>query len=160
MTALRSVICFYCVLCLGSAQAATLYVEQGHADAADTNDGSAAKPFKTINQAASVAQPGDTVVIGEGVYREHVWPVRGGKSPDTMITYQARDGARVVIKGSDLWQPTWAQAKLEGVSAKVWRAKLDAGLFTYDFPIENFNPFVQSPLHIYSQDGAIVKSCG
>ena len=151
MAMLRIFACVVCVCAFTSAQAATLHVEQAHPDAADINDGSAGKPFKTVNHAAALAEPGDTVVIGAGVYREHVWPVRGGTAPDKIITYQARAGERVVIKGSELWQPTWAPAQVEGVTAPVWRTKLDPALFSYDFPIENFNPFVQSPLRIYSQ---------
>ena len=143
------------VICLAvwhtSAPAATLHVDQTRPDAADTNDGSEGKPFRTIGKAAEVAQPGDTVLIGQGVYREHVWPAKGGTSPDKMITYQARPGARVVVKGSELWTPDWMPAELEGVKAPIWKTKLDPALFEYDFPIENFNPFVQSPLRIYSQ---------
>ena len=38
------------------------------------------RPFRTINQAAAVAQPGDTVVVHAGEYREWVRPRRGGLS--------------------------------------------------------------------------------
>ena len=151
MTLSRIVVLLLCLACTGSVGAATLCVDQAHREAADANDGSQDKPFKTITKAAAVAEPGDTVLISQGVYREHVWPARGGTSPDKMITYQARDGHRVVIKGSELWKPDWAPASLEGVAAAVWQTKLDPGLFDYDFPIENFNPFVQSPLKIYSK---------
>ena len=68
-----------------------------------------------------------------------------------MITYQARPEDHVVIKGSDLWNPVWAKASLDGVTATVWSAILDPSLFTYDFPIENFNPFIVSPIMPYRQ---------
>lgn len=36
------------------------------------------KVFSTIRQAAELARPGDTIWIGEGVYREWVRPRCGG----------------------------------------------------------------------------------
>ena len=38
----------------------------------DTNDGSLAKPFKTISAAANVAMPGDVITVHSGVYREQI----------------------------------------------------------------------------------------
>src|SRR4030095_2047102 len=67
----------------------------------DTAGGSAETPFRTINRAAAVAQPGDTVVVHAGEYREWVRPQRGGLSDSRRITYQAAAGEHVVIKGSE-----------------------------------------------------------
>ena len=136
---------------LPMAQARELHVDQNHAEADDANPGTNQKPLQTISAAAAVAEPGDTVLIGAGTYREYVSPNTGGTAPDKMITYRAREGERVVIKGSDVWKPAWKRAQIEGVSRDVWEAPLDPDLFTFDFPAENFNPFVQSPLKIYSQ---------
>ena len=36
----------------------------------DSSDGSQGRPFRTINQGADLARPGDTVVVHEGEYRE------------------------------------------------------------------------------------------
>jgi hypothetical protein len=44
----------------------------------DVAEGSEASPFLTINRAAAIAQPGDTVVVHAGEYREWVQPQRGG----------------------------------------------------------------------------------
>jgi len=143
---------FLLVLTLSAGAAGrTLYVDQRHGDASDENPGTVTKPFKTISKAAAEALPGDTVEITAGVYREHVSPAMGGSSPDKMITYRARQGDKVIIKGSDLWKPTWKPVKLQGVSVAVWQAELDESLFSYDFPIENFNPFTQSPERIYQK---------
>ena len=68
-------------------------------DGADTADGSAGRPFRTINRAAELAQPGDTVLVHAGEYREWVRPRRGGLSAARRITYQAAPGEHVVIKG-------------------------------------------------------------
>ena len=45
-------------------------------DGADTADGSAGRPFRTINRAAELARPGDTVLVHAGEYREWVRPRR------------------------------------------------------------------------------------
>ncbi len=74
----------------------------------DKNDGSAAKPLRTISAAARAAQPGDVITVHEGVYRERVTPPRGGLSDSQRIVYQAAPGEKVVIKGSEVirgWKP-------------------------------------------------------
>ena len=68
----------------------------------DSNDGGPGTPLKTISAAAAKAQPGDTITVHEGVYRERINPPRGGTSDDQRITYQAAPGAKVVVKGSEL----------------------------------------------------------
>ena len=55
------------------------------AKAARPGDGSREKPFLTIQQAASIARPGDEVLVLPGVYREAVNPVYGG-TPEARIT--------------------------------------------------------------------------
>jgi len=98
------------------AGAAVYHVAQRHPQASDQNLGTAERPWKTISHAAQVLQPGDTVIVHGGVYREHVRPARGGK-PEAPITYQAAPGEEVIITGADLvteWQrvpgekPIWA----------------------------------------------------
>jgi len=73
----------------------------------DENDGSLAKPFKTISAAANVAMPGDVITVHAGVYREQITPPRGGNSEQERIVYQAAKGEKVEIKGSEVikgWQ--------------------------------------------------------
>jgi hypothetical protein len=81
-------------------------VSQNHPAATDAGPGTADRPFRTITAAALVAEPGDTVRVHEGIYRERVAPVRAGR-PDEPITYQAQPDQRVIIKATDLWQPDW-----------------------------------------------------
>ena len=81
--------------------------------------------WQTINRAAQLAQPGDTVLVHAGVYRERVAPARGGQ-PGQPIVYQAAPGETVTIKGSELWQPAWR--KLSD-NRPVFAGTLDAGLF-------------------------------
>ena len=58
-------------------------------------------PLKTISAAAALAQPGDTITMHAGIYREWVNPPRGGTSDRNRITYQAARGETVVITGSE-----------------------------------------------------------
>jgi hypothetical protein len=66
----------------------------------DANPGTFEFPFKTISKAASLAEPGDTVNVHAGIYREWVNPARGG-TQYKRITYQAVKGERVVISGAE-----------------------------------------------------------
>ncbi len=89
----------------------------------DLNAGSTEKPFLTISRAASVAQPGDTVVVHEGTYREWVNPRYGGTNDHRRITYTAARGEKVIIKGSepiDRW---------ERVGGTVWKAMIPNSFF-------------------------------
>ena len=95
----------------------------------DAADGSAATPLRTINRAAALARPGDTVRVHEGEYREWVRPARGGLGDRRRITYEAAAGERVVIKGSER-VTTW-----EREDGDVWRAEIPNALFG------DFNPF-------------------
>jgi hypothetical protein len=69
----------------------------------------ASKAYPTINAAARDAQPGDTVLVHAGVYRERVNPPRGGEE-GRPITYQAAPGEAVCIRGSEVFQPVWKRA--------------------------------------------------
>ncbi len=78
--------------------AATVY----HVDVNSGNNsfpGTEEKPFKTINQASKVMEPGDKVIIHEGTYHEQIM---GGKSglPDKPIVYEGTDRDKVILQGS------------------------------------------------------------
>ena len=57
----------------------------------DGSPGSKAQPWKTISKANQVLQPGDTVYVAPGEYRERIEPVRSGQS-GKYITYSSYDG--------------------------------------------------------------------
>ena len=67
----------------------------------DANAGSPESPYLTIGKAAEAAQPGDTVIVHAGTYREWVKPPRGGRDENSRITYRAAAGEEVLIKGSE-----------------------------------------------------------
>ncbi len=93
----------------------------------DSNSGTKDQPFRTISRAASLAMPGDRVIVHEGEYREWVKPAQGGTGSVSRITYEAAEGERVVIKGSERitsWEP---------VEGSVWKAVLPNSFFgTYN----------------------------
>ena len=85
----------------------TYHVAQRHKHANDLNDGSAERPWMTVQRAAEVLRPGDTVVIYGGLYRECVRPFMGGTGPERMITYRAAPGQKPVITAAEPWKVQW-----------------------------------------------------
>lgn len=66
------------------------------------HDGNGTKemPFRHINDAAKIAQPGDEVLVAPGVYREYVNPVHAG-TEDARITYRSTEPLQAVITGAE-----------------------------------------------------------
>lgn len=114
----------------------------------DLNAGSASSPFKTISKGAEVAQAGDTVYVLEGIYRERVAPPRGG-SIGKPIVYMGEPNKNVVIKGSDIWKPSWNK-----FGTTVYYAIPDEAMFNDDCYVDNKNPFkIASSSTPYSRQG-------
>lgn len=59
--------------------AAEFYVDKGHPSASDSNPGSDAAPWLTIQHGAGVAQAGDTVIVKSGNYYERVLTQHAGE---------------------------------------------------------------------------------
>ncbi|GAA3455591.1 right-handed parallel beta-helix repeat-containing protein [Dactylosporangium matsuzakiense] len=116
----------------------------------DGADGTAERPFRTINRAAAAAHAGDTVVVHAGEYREWVKPRRGGLSDARRITYEAAAGEHVVIKGSE------RVTRWEREDGPVWRATVAGDVFG------EFNPFAEEIAGdwIAYRDGAPRKHLG
>ncbi len=106
----------------------TYYVAKNGSDSAA---GTSAAPLLTINAAAKKAQPGDTVLVRSGTYREEVILPRGGTSDTARITYAADAGASVKVTGSDAFT-TWTR-----VSGDVWQLKIANSKF------KGFNPYAE-----------------
>ncbi|HDR52677.1 MAG TPA: DUF1565 domain-containing protein [Mariniphaga anaerophila] len=95
----------------------------------DQNPGTVGMPFRTIQKAADVMQPGDVCIVRAGTYREWVKPPRGGISEMKRIVYKAAPGEEVIIKGSEVVS-NWKKQ-----SGNVWMAEIPDSFFG------KFNPF-------------------
>ena len=85
-------------------------------------DGSNARPFKKINDAAKIAVPGDEIIVAPGIYREYVNPRKAG-TKDARITYRSEKPLGAVITGAEELKG-WT--KYEG---DVWTAKVGNSIF-------------------------------
>ncbi len=74
----------------------TYHVAKNNSNAKDTNDGTEDAPFLTIQEAATRAKAGDTVIIHAGTYRETVKPENSGTAV-APITFKAAGDGEVVI---------------------------------------------------------------
>lgn len=91
-------------------------------------NGSEEWPFHTIQQAADIAQAGDTVLVAPGIYREYVDPQNGG-TEDARITYRSVKPLEAVITGAeavDCW---------EHYEGTTWVARIPNGIFG------DYNPY-------------------
>lgn len=89
----------------------------------DANDGSFSSPYKTIQKATEVMQPGDTCYVRGGVYHESVAPGNNGTAgkPITITNYQEED---VVLSGCKELTGWTKDPNKDG----VWKAPMDWSL--------------------------------
>ena len=93
-------------------------------------------PFMTIQAAADIAIPGDTIYVLPGIYRERVSPTRSGNQT-LPITYKSQVKNKAIIRGSVPWQPTVQTSD----TPNIWSGLVDNRLFTDSSAIDNPNPF-------------------
>lgn len=96
-------------------------------NASIVGDGTADKPFKTISQAAKIAEAGDTVVVAPGMYRESVNPANGG-TYDKRISYISEVERGATISGAEIAKD-WTLVK-----DNVWVLRIPYGYFEGDNP--------------------------
>ena len=118
---------FFVVLLMSS----TVWAAEYHVsvNGKESGDGSVDNPFRCIQAAANIAQPGDVITVHKGVYRERVNPPRGGESDEKRIIYRAAPGEKVEIKGSEVitgWQ---------NVRNDTWKVTLPNSFFG------DYNPY-------------------
>ncbi|MEL6702907.1 MAG: right-handed parallel beta-helix repeat-containing protein [Bacteroidota bacterium] len=111
---LRVLVVLVTVLAVTSANA-QLYVAP---DAEPDGDGSAARPFASITEAATRARPGDTILLRRGVYYQAIFPSVSGTA-EAPIAFQPAPGAEglVVISGATPIPDGWTK---EG-DTWIWR---------------------------------------
>ena len=117
----------------------------------DRADGSADRPLHTINHAAQLAQPGDTVIVHAGEYREWVRPRHGGLSDQRRITYTAAPASTSSSRAPNRSTAgSWS-------SGTVWSATVPNTLFG------DFNPFaeeIDGDWIVYADAGSPKKHLG
>jgi len=120
------------------------YVDSRHPGADDEGFGYPGWPFRTVKAALAVAQPGETIVLRGGTYRECIRPQADG------ITLRVAKGEKAVVTGADLvsgWQrdgDSWS-APLADAPARVLRDGQPWDGFQYDaeakrMRVKDFDP--------------------
>lgn len=95
----------------------------------DCGLGNVESPFLTIDKAATVAQPGDSIIVHEGIYREEITHINTGLSESRRISFEAAKDEQVIIKGSEEITG-WQQ-----IDGSIWKVEIDNTIF------KDFNPF-------------------
>ena len=104
------------VVIAGGAQAADFYVGPA---GDDTHPGTEAQPLATIQAAVNKLQPGDTLLIRGGTYRETVTFPRSGTA-DKPITLKPYRDEKVIVSGCD---PVTGWT-LQDPTKRIWKAPM------------------------------------
>ena len=86
-----------------SARAVTNYVSP---TGSDTNPGTFAAPWRTVQKAANTLAPGDTVLVRGGVYNERVTINVSGSTSGGHVTFQNYPGETPILDGTGLTVPS------------------------------------------------------
>ena len=97
-------------------------------NAVTDGDGSKERPFKRINDAAKIAQPGDEVIVAKGIYREYVNPQYAGTA-EKRIVYRSEETLGACITGAELLSG-WTKYR-----DNVWTVRVNNGVFG------DYNPY-------------------
>jgi hypothetical protein len=71
----------------------------------DSGPGTLQSPWLTLDRAARSLNPGDTVYLREGTYRERLIPLTSGSEADGCITYASYPGEVAILYGQDIQVP-------------------------------------------------------
>lgn len=127
-----------------SAGTKTIIVDQKNPKASDDNPGTEEAPFLTINAGLAKVQPGDTVLVKAGLYRENV-VIKTSGTESKRITLKSAKGERVIVSGgSELknWKPcTKEEARGNPDFEKIYFADLD---YRPAYVIQDDKPLKQS----------------
>lgn len=125
---LRHSIIIIMLAAMGLAHAATYYVA---ITGSDSNNGSSASPFKTIQKAADTVQPGDQVIVKSGIHYGGVTMKTSGL-PGKPIVFQSEQG------GAQSQWNTVIDASIP--NALTWQAAPEVGAGVYKTTSVNSQP--------------------
>lgn len=92
---LRSAVCCVLFCIVTGVNAAEWFVAPGA-----NGNGNIANPFRTIQEAIDIAQPGDTITLQAGTYQEALRSRRNG-SANSPVTLRAQNNAAVIITSTE-----------------------------------------------------------
>lgn len=123
-------LCLLMTFFVATVDAREWFVRQADATASDTADGTVNHPLRTINVAAQLAQAGDTVTVGAGIYHEWISPARGG-SETAPIVYRSVPEHAAIVRGTDVLGADWKQ---ESDAPEVFVGQLPQAGFVFGNP--------------------------
>lgn len=100
----------------------------------DSKSGDFDSPFKTIQHAASLAVPGDSILVKPGIYRERISPINSGTRKKPII-YKSIEKNQAIVRGSIPWKPS---EFINNISS----GKIDSTLFPDSSHVDGSNPFL------------------
>jgi hypothetical protein len=129
-------------LCAAAKPATSLYVS---AKGNDSNPGTREKPLLTLQHAADLAKPGDTVDVRGGKYCERLAVTSSGNATQGYITFRSEPGETAMVDGSCLTPAIGdsplvvlrnvSYVKIEGLEVANYRtadaARVPAGIRVY-----------------------------
>jgi parallel beta-helix repeat protein len=109
---------------------------------------------RTISEAAALVEPGDTVLIHNGIYRETVVSGKSGL-PDRPITLRAAVGATVIVTGADQIGE-WTEVTGEDrIYHTVWPHKFITWNEHYTHPNDDFHRLIGRCEQVFINDYAL-----
>ncbi|HWY52690.1 MAG TPA: right-handed parallel beta-helix repeat-containing protein [Chthoniobacterales bacterium] len=110
--------------------------------------------FRTIQEAAKVAEAGDTVLIHSGVYRERVVIEKSG-TPQQPIRFEAAPGSDVVITGLDPLTDWHKENDGQNVYSTPWSYRFIPSSKTDAYPPNEYHRLIGRAEQVVENDRAL-----
>jgi Right handed beta helix region len=141
----------FLLLALTAGRASAQTMRYVSSTGSDSNAGTSAAPFQTIGKAASVVNPGDTVIVMDGVYHEALNLTRGG-SASAYVTFMSQNKWGAVLDGNnntlaEAVQFTASYIRFQGFEVRNYGANAGGGDAFSNFPGGQFIDIVQNNIH-------------
>ncbi len=126
----------------------TRYVSPSGSDA---NPGTATSPYQSIGKAASVVNPGDTVIVMDGVYHEALNLTRGGNA-SAYVTFKSQTKWGAVLDGNNnaldvAVQFTASYIRFQGFEVRNYGSGSGSAAAFSNYPSGQFIDIAQNHIH-------------